>query len=62
MGQANVQMRERAVSSTVAVCSTSRRVASVGSSSSFAGHTRGIWECRQIVIDMHIARFVLAMQ
>jgi len=58
----NVQMRGRAASSVAAVCGTSREMASASSSDGFAGHTRGALECRPIVIDMHIAHFVLAMQ
>ena len=55
-------MRGRAASSAAAVCGASGEMASVGGSSSFAGHTRGGSECRQLVIDVHIAHFVLATQ
>ena len=55
-------MRERAANSMVAVCSASGKMAGAGGFGSFAGHTRGVWECRQLVIDVHIARFVLATQ
>src|SRR6266850_386579 len=58
----NVQMRGRAASSAAAVCGASGKMASVGGSNGFAGHTRGGSECRQLVIDVHIARFVLATQ
>ena len=60
--QHNAQMRGRAVSSAAAVCGASGEMVSAGGSSSFAGHTRGGSECRQLVIDMHIAHFVLATQ
>src|SRR6267142_2540217 len=58
----NVQMRGRAASSAAAVCGASGKMASAGGSNGFAGHTRGGSECRQLVIDVHIARFVLATQ
>src|SRR6266850_4705554 len=61
-GLSNVQMRGRAASSAAAVCGASGKMASAGGSNGFAGHTRGGSECRQLVIDVHIARFVLATQ
>jgi len=51
-------MRERAASSVVAVCGTSGRVASTGSSSGFAGHTRGDSGVQTTCIDVHIAHFI----
>jgi len=51
-------MRERAASSMVAVCSASGRVASMGGSSSFAGHTREGSGVQTDCIDMHIAHFI----
>ena|SRR6266850_272795 len=60
--QSNVQMRGRAASSVAAVCGMSGGMASMSGSGGFAGHTRGALECRQLVIDVHIAHFVLATQ
>jgi len=54
----NVQMRERAVNSAVAVCSTSGGMVSAGSSGGFAGHTRGGLGVQTACIDVHTAHFI----
>jgi len=54
----DVQMREKAANSAVAVCSMSRGMASAGSSGGFAGHTRGGLGVQTACIDVHTAHFI----